>query len=158
MEKNSKSAGVSKPEQTTKTGSNPAQSTKTGISPVESVKAGANPVQTKDAGNPAIDNLQKELDKRLAQLMRQKTLADHRTVFLANREALIDALHDVQGEGVNKQFESGTFRLKLVERPGYSDKDRFGISNPDLIAKFIQLLVEEIDVKVREIENELLKA
>ena len=105
-----------------------------------------------------VKDLKAELESRLSILKHQKQLADHREVFLSKKTDLEKVVKTLLKSV--KEFETQNFRLVLKEKgsSAYNDSDCFGISNPELILKFVRMLVSEIDSKIKAIENELLSA
>lgn len=97
--------------------------------------------------------LQKELQKMLNKLNEKKVLADNREIFLNTKEKLQQFIGAIKEQG----FESKQGRVILkMTTDGYRETDVLSISNPDLLLKFAEIIQKEIDLKISEIEMQLL--
>ena len=98
---------------------------------------------------------QRELDKCLEVLKNKKRLADNRTKFIETLEKLDEAEKLLTPE----EFESKRMKLKLYEVNDYGREEGFsvGITNSDLIMEFVAMLKDKINIKIENLETELVK-
>jgi hypothetical protein len=77
-------------------------------------------------------------------------------VFLEKKRAILNAEKFLKTE---KGFESNSIKISF-QYPGNNSSnyggDSFSISNKSLILKFIELLIFEIEAKIKDIEYELI--
>jgi hypothetical protein len=98
---------------------------------------------------------QRELDKCLEVLKSKKRLADHRAKFIETLGQLDEAEKLLTPE----EFESKRMKLKIYELNDYGREDGFAVSitNSDLIMEFVAMLKDKINIKIEELETELVK-
>lgn len=98
---------------------------------------------------------QRELDKCLEVLKNKKRLADNRTKFIETLEKLDEAEKLLTPE----EFESKRMKLKLYEVNDYGREEGFTVSitNTDLIMEFVAMLKDKINIKIEDLETELVK-
>jgi hypothetical protein len=98
---------------------------------------------------------QRELDKCLEVLKSKKRLADHRAKFIETLGQLDEAEKLLTPE----EFESKRMKLKIYELNDYGREDGFAVSitNSDLIMEFVAMLNDKINIKIEELETELVK-
>lgn len=103
--------------------------------------------------NNSIEELQKKLKIQLDKLNEKKILADNREIFLVTKEKLQQFKESIECSG----FESkhGKVVVKMTV-DSYRDTDILSISNPALLRKFAEIILKEIDMKISEIEYQLL--
>ena len=160
MSKNMNGKGTPKPEAARTDEKNPLQI----ASPAEQAKeledvfpAIEQPQNTPPQRTLSIEELQALLKKELEVLNRKKDLADRRDVFLIKRADLVKCKKTVEKDVKGSIFESNGIKLCFKAKGEYDRlDDLFTISNPAIVLKFINVLSDEIDLKVREIEAELL--
>ena len=106
----------------------------------------------------SIADLKSELESRLQELNHKKKLADNRQTFLATDEDLATFEKELKKQQKEGHFETQTAKVTFKGRTkdGYRDEEVFSVSNVALIYKFIEVLRKEIEVKVKEIETELI--
>lgn len=98
---------------------------------------------------------QRELDKCLEVLKSKKRLADHRAKFIETLGQLDEAEKLLTPE----EFESKRMKLKIYELNDYGREDGFAVSitNTDLIMEFVAMLKDKINIKIEDLETELVK-
>ena len=98
---------------------------------------------------------QRELDKCLEVLKSKKRFADHRAKFIETLGQLDEAEKLLTPE----EFESKRMKLKIYELNDYGREDGFAVSitNTDLIMEFVAMLKEKINIKIEDLETELVK-
>jgi len=111
-----------------------------------------NEMQKKQA---EIELLKKQLAEQLNKIARKNEIANNREVFLEKKKAILIAEKHLKNEN---SFESRDVKISFVY-PSQSSRyegESFSISNKSLILKFIDVLIFEIDTKIKEIETELI--
>ena len=111
--------------------------------------------QTAEQLQAEIEKKQKELQKKLQELEAKQTLNSNRSKFLETLDSLAefkDKLEEVDS------FETNIFRVKFcgVEN-GYRDNDLFSVSNTSVLLDLIAFMSDRINIKVAEIELQLLQ-
>ena len=98
---------------------------------------------------------QRELDKCLEVLKSKKRLADHRAKFIETLGQFDEAEKLLTPE----EFESKRMKLKIYELNDYGREDGFAVSitNTDLIMEFVAMLKDKINIKIEDLETELVK-
>jgi hypothetical protein len=113
-----------------------------------------NEMQKKQA---EIELLKKQLEEQLNKIARKNEIANNREVFLEKKRAILNAEKHLKND---KSFETKDIKISFVypSQNGNSNYggESFSISNKSLILKFIEVLIFEIDTKIKEIENELI--
>lgn len=101
------------------------------------------------------EDKQRELNKCLEVLKNKKRLADNRTKFIETLEKLDEAEKLLTPE----EFESKRMKLRLCEINDYGREDGFSVSitNSDLIMEFVAMLKDKINIKIEDLETELVK-
>jgi DNA-directed RNA polymerase specialized sigma subunit len=101
-----------------------------------------------------IELLKKQLEEQLNKIARKNEIANHREVFLEKRREILNAEKFLKTE---KGFETNNIKISFLYPNENSRYDGgFAISNKSLILKFIEVLLIEIETKIKEIENELI--
>ena len=103
--------------------------------------------------NNSIEELQKKLKIQLDKLNEKKILADNREIFLSTKEKLQQFKESIDCSG--SESKQGKVVVKMTV-DSYRDTDILSISNPALLRKFAEIILKEIDIKVSEIETQLL--
>jgi hypothetical protein len=103
-----------------------------------------------------IELLKKQLESQLNKIARKNEIANHREVFLEKKRNILNAEKFLKTE---KGFESNSIKISF-QYPGSNSSsygsDSFSISNKSLILKFIEVLIFEIEAKIKDIEYELI--
>lgn len=116
--------------------------------------------QTAKADNAVkeIFSLSAQLENELKEINRKKTLVDRRDFFILKKEELETCVNDLKTEVEENKFNTERFSLKLSRANNYRDeKSTFSISNVDVLLKFVNMLMSEIETSIDTIETELLK-
>lgn len=98
---------------------------------------------------------QKELEEKLQELAEKQKLNNNRSKFIET----LDNLAQFENELKEKDtFETNIFRVKFcgVEN-GYRENDLFSVSNTSVLLDLIAFMRDRINIKVAEIEQQLLK-
>lgn len=112
------------------------------------------------AENPMkeIFSLSEQLETQLKEINRKKKLVDNRNFFILKKEELQTCVNDLITEDKDNKFNTERFTLKLARANSYrEEKSTFSISNVDVLLKFVNMLMAEIDTSINAIESELLK-
>jgi hypothetical protein len=113
--------------------------------------------ETKQGEKKSITDLQKELAVRLQELNYKKKLADNRERFLQTDSSLSELQKELRNDEKTGAFDTQNAKIVFQGmKSGYRSEDLFSISNVTMILKFIGFLRNEISVKVKEIETELI--
>lgn len=105
-----------------------------------------------------IFSLSEQLENQLKEINRKKTLVDNRDFFILKKEELETCVNDLTAEVKENKFNTERFTLKLARANSYRDeKSTFSISNVDILLKFVNMLMAEIETSINSIEEELLK-
>lgn len=134
------------------------------VKAVETMKdAGANNTpkpSAKDAKKSKADELQQEIDRKteelqkcLAELERKKKLSQNRTSFIQALDKLEQATVKLSEEDT---FETKSYRLRFENTTAYHGEDVFSISNNFILDEFIIFMKEKIQMKISEIEQQLI--
>lgn len=111
--------------------------------------------QTAEQLQTEIEKKQKELQKKLQELDAKQKLNSNRSKFLETLDSLADFKDKL--EEVNS-FETNIFRVKFCSvENGYRENDLFSVSNVGVLLDLIDFMSDRINVKVAEIEQQLLK-
>ena len=103
-------------------------------------------------------SLSEQLENQLKEINRKKTLVDNRNFFILKKEELETCVNDLKTEVKDNKFNTERFTLKLARSNNYrEEKSTFSISNVDVLLKFVNMLMKEIDTSINGIESELLK-
>ena len=102
-----------------------------------------------------IDQRTAELQRKLQELAEKQKLNSNRSKFIETLDKLADFEKKLQEKD---SFETNIFRVKFcaVEN-NYRDDDLFSVSNTAVLLDLIAFMRERINVKVAEIEQQLLK-
>ncbi len=105
--------------------------------------------------------LQKEIDRKTAELKRCLEELTRKRAISENRVKFIEALDKLQiaKENIeeNDTFEISSYKLTFFNTEyRYQDNAIFNISNRVILLKFIEFIKVEIDKKVAELESELI--
>lgn len=105
-----------------------------------------------------IFSISEQLESELKEINRKKKLVDNRNFFIVKKEELKTCVEELKGEVEGNQFNTTSFSLKLSRSDRYrDDKNAFSISNVDILLKFTNMLMSEINSSIKKIEGELLK-
>ena len=107
-----------------------------------------------------IEELQKRLDVELARLTHKKTLARHRETFINSMGSLQIYIDELKNE-TEFETQSGKISFSVLTTDNYNRAnftESFSISNTDLIGKFCNMLLNEMQKKKTALEIELLTA
>lgn len=98
---------------------------------------------------------QKELQSKLQELEEKQKLNNNRSKFIETLDHLAEFEKSLQEKDT---FETNLFRVKFcgVEN-GYRENDLFSVSNTSVLLDLIGFMRERINIKVAEIEQQLLK-
>lgn len=111
--------------------------------------------QTAEQLQAEIEKKQKELQKKLQELEAKQKLNSNRSKFLETLDSLAefkDKLEEVDS------FETNIFRVKFCSvENGYRENDLFSVSNVGVLLDLIDFMSDRINIKVAEIEQQLLK-
>jgi len=96
------------------------------------------------------------LEKQLEDLTRRKNLADCRALFLAKKESLQNYREHVAADMGN--FETKYAKIVFIGMSEYGrDEERINVNNPANIVRYIDVLIEDIDLAVAKIETEIMQ-
>lgn len=111
--------------------------------------------QTPEQIQAEIAKKQKELQQKLQELEAKQKLNSNRSKFLETLDNLgefKDKLDEMDS------FETNIFRVKFCSvENGYRENDLFSVSNVSVLLDLIDFMRKRINVKVSEIEQQLLK-
>ena len=111
--------------------------------------------QTAEQLQEEIVKKQKELQMKLQELEAKQKLNSNRSKFLETLDNLgefKDKLDEMDS------FETNIFRVKFCSvENGYRENDLFSVSNVSVLLDLIDFMHKRINVKVAEIEQQLLK-
>lgn len=111
--------------------------------------------QTAEQLQAEIEKKQKELQEKLQELEAKQKLNSNRSKFLETLDSLAefkDKLEEVDS------FETNIFRVKFCSvENGYRENDLFSVSNVGVLLDLIDFMSDRINIKVAEIEQQLLK-
>ena len=111
--------------------------------------------QTAEQLQDEIVKKQKELQMKLQELEAKQKLNSNRSKFLETLDNLgefKDKLEEMDS------FETNIFRVKFCSvENGYRENDLFSVSNVSVLLDLIDFMHKRINVKVAEIEQQLLK-
>ena len=111
-----------------------------------------------DSAVNEIFSLSSQLENELKEINRKKTLVDKRNFFILKKEELETCVNDLKEEIKENKFNTERFTLKLARANSYrEEKSTFSISNVDVLLKFVDMLMCEIETSIDAIETELLK-
>lgn len=112
-------------------------------------------VQTAEQLQAEIAKKQKELQSKLQELEEKQKLNNNRSKFIETLDHLAEFEKSLQEKDT---FETNVFRVKFcgVEN-GYRENDLFSVSNTSVLLDLIGFMRERINIKVAEIEQQLLK-
>lgn len=111
--------------------------------------------QTAEQLQAEIAKKQKELQSKLQELEEKQKLNNNRSKFIET----LDNLAEFEKKLMEKDcFETNIFRVKFcgVEN-NYRDNDLFSVSNTSVLLDLIAFMRDRINIKVAEIEQQLLK-
>lgn len=102
-----------------------------------------------------VERRQRELEEKLQELAEKQKLNSNRSKFIETLAKLAEFEKKLQEKD---SFETNIFRVKFcgVEN-NYRDDDLFSVSNTAVLLDLIAFMRERINVKVAEIEQQLLK-
>lgn len=111
--------------------------------------------QTAEQLQAEIAKKQKELQSKLQELEEKQKLNNNRSKFIETLDSLAEFEKSLQEKDT---FETNVFRVKFcgVEN-GYRENDLFSVSNTAVLLDLIGFMRERINIKVAEIEQQLLK-
>ncbi len=126
-----------------------------GAKTAPTASAAAQPAKTAAPAAPKQKTLAELIEERTEQVRKQAELADNREVLLSMQKQLLSI-----AQGMDKDLKSGSFitetvRLNISVGKGYHDEEKLQITNPCLIAGFIERLCVDIDRKITDIEKQL---
>lgn len=117
-------------------------------------------VSNENKANQEAISLQKEIEKRtaelqkcLAELERKKKLSENRVQFIEVMDKLEKAEDELSQE---EGFNATMYKLKFCQGNSYRDDDVFSISNRLIIMDFIHFIRGKITEKIQEIEAQLI--
>lgn len=102
-----------------------------------------------------VERKQKELQEKLRELAEKQKLNNNRSKFIDTLDNLAKFEERLRDED---SFETSIFRVKFCDaEASYRDNDLFSVSNTSVLLDLIGFMRERINVKVAEIEQQLLK-
>lgn len=131
------------------------QATAKAVAPTAKVGKEQPQEQTPEQIQAEIAKKQKELQQKLQELEAKQKLNSNRSKFLET----LDSLDEFKGKLEEVDcFETNIFRVKFCSvENGYRDNDLFSVSNVSVLLDLIDFMRERINIKVSEIEQQLLK-
>lgn len=131
------------------------QATAKAVAPTAKVAKEQPQEQTPEQIQAEIAKKQKELQQKLQELEAKQKLNSNRSKFLETLDNLgefKDKLEEMDS------FETNIFRVKFCSvENGYRENDLFSVSNVSVLLDLIDFMHKRINVKVAEIEQQLLK-
>ena len=102
-----------------------------------------------------INRKTKELEKCLADLERKKEISRQRTAFINAMDKLDEAADHLKEENT---FETTLYKLRFMEASSYgNNSDIFTISNRFLLEEFAKFMQKNIQQKIEELEQLLIR-
>ena len=102
-----------------------------------------------------VERKQKELQDKLRELAEKQKLNNNRSKFIDTLDNLAKFEERLREED---SFETSIFRVKFCDaEASYRDNDLFSVSNTSVLLDLIGFMRERINIKVAEIEQQLLK-
>jgi len=112
-----------------------------------------NEMQKKQA---EIELLKKQLELQLEKIARKNEIANNREIFLTKKREILNVQKLLLQ---NNDFEVQNVKLSFSYQNSFNGRSQdqyFTISNRELILKFVENLLSEIEIKIKQIENELI--
>lgn len=102
----------------------------------------------------AIEEAQKVLNAQIDKFNKKNQLIADRNKFLKNKEKLNNSINSI-GSDYDETLDQKNLRIVLAE--GDYDRDKIlSISNTLIVREFIDFVSRKIDIKIAEIEKEIL--
>lgn len=111
--------------------------------------------EVKPAAAPSIEDIKKQLEDQIAVFNRKAELIGNREKFQETRNDLVKYLAD-QGADFDDNLDSSNLRIQLSDNKRYRGDGNITISNNLIVREFIDYVIRKIDVKILEIEKEIL--
>ena len=109
----------------------------------------------KPAAATSIEDIKKQLEDQIAVFNRKAELIANREKFQETRNELVKYLAD-QGSDFDDNLDSSNLRVQLSDNKRYRGEGNITISNNLIVREFIEYVIRKIDVKIQEIEKEIL--
>ncbi len=117
-------------------------------------KAGDNG-QEKKPKAPSIEDIKKLLEDQISTFQRKSELIANRERFLQTKQDLLDYKSE-QGSDFNDTLDSESLRIILQDNRRYHGESQVSIANNLIVREFIDFIISKIDVKLAEIEKEII--
>lgn len=104
---------------------------------------------------PSIEDVKKQLDAQIAVFTRKSELIANRERFQATRQELQHYLAE-QGADYDDTLDSASLRVQLSDNRKYRGDHQISIANNLIVREFIEFAIQKIDVKILEIEKDIL--
>lgn len=103
-------------------------------------------------------DFQKSLQEELKRFERINIKIENRGKFIYQRDLLVDFKSKIENEiKTNGNFETDNFSLKFGAKESYRDSVHSTISNCFIINEFLVFILEKIELKIVELEKEILE-
>jgi site-specific recombinase XerC len=123
------------------------------------VKKAANQVgdngQEKKPKAPSIEDIKKLLDEQIRTFQQKSELIAHRERFLLTKQELVDYKSE-QGADFNDSLDSEALRVILQDNRKYRGDSQISIANNVIVREFVDFIISKIDLKLAEIEKEII--
>lgn len=100
-----------------------------------------------------IDDLKALLEKQIQTFQKKSELIAHRDTFIEKRDQLIGYVKE-QGADFNENMDTHQLKLVLADNNRYADA-KISISNNLVIREIIGSLIVKINIKIAELEKEI---
>lgn len=104
---------------------------------------------------PSIEDVKKQLDAQIAVFTRKSELIANRERFQVTRQELQHYLAE-QGADYDDTLDSASLRVQLSDNRKYRGDHQISIANNLIVREFIEFAIQKIDVKILEIEKDIL--
>lgn len=104
---------------------------------------------------PTMEDVQKVLDAQIENFQKKSALIRNRNKFLATKDELKEFVA-AQGADYNEFMEDSGKKVTFTDNERYSSSNGISVSNNFLVREFAQFMLDKIDLKIAEIERQIL--
>jgi len=106
--------------------------------------------------NENLEVVKNVLDEQITKIKLISERINQRQIFVTHSEKLKEIQKEIEtNEAFKNLFESKQFKLGFISGE-YRDEFKLNIHNTFIITKFLEFILKEIDVKIIELEKEII--
>lgn len=97
------------------------------------------------------------IEEKISFFIEKKKKINHLRQFEATKETILTSFEALKEDSNNEAFENDKFKLIFgsVGYQGRMETELFKISNTDLLCRFNEFILKEIDLKIDNLEKEI---